>query len=228
MTLGQSDRKRFTDRYHGTGASAYETVRQGAKWDAEEILFDELYALVQPKKVLDCPVGTGRFIDRYVRDGAEVVGVDLSEDMLAQSARKVPPGANVHLRQGDVLDAKGSPALGSGHDLIVCIRFIYAVTRADLPVLLRNFSNTGARHLLVGVRMWPEGAGAAKRAIWRVWNRRKRRPRWPFRRGRRYVPTERELLEFFHDGGWSVVERRALTEDEEAFSRYFFLLRRAD
>jgi hypothetical protein len=225
MRIWKSEHERFTARYHGRGASNYEEARQGAKWQAEEAVFDELYGRVRPLRLLDCPVGTGRFIERYVRDGVSALGVDLSDDMLAEAAKRIPPGADVRLRKGDILDPNGAPALGTGYDLIVCVRFVYAVEKSRLPVLFGNFAATGARHLLVGVRMWPEETTAVERLIWRLWNPRKRRPRWPFSRSRRYVPVEAELLRLFLEGGWSVMERREVVEKAEGFGRYFFLLR---
>jgi hypothetical protein len=225
MKPARTKRERFAGRYDRQAATVYEEVRRDQKWDLEERVFDELYERVRPRTVLDCPVGTGRFIDRYARDGVRALGVDLSDHMLAEAARKIPAGADIRLVKGDVLDPGGSAALGRDHDLIVCVRFVYAVARRDLPILFRNFAATGARHLLVGVRMWGEGGSALKPLVWRLWNASKHRPRWPFGR-QRYVPSERELLRVFGDAGWDVVERRTISEERESFGRYFYLLRR--
>jgi hypothetical protein len=225
MASGKSKKERFAARYSGEGATAYEHIRRDAKWDREEKAFDELYSLVRPKSVLDCPVGTGRFIDRYVRDGVRALGADLSPDMLAEAARKIPPGADIRLLRADILEPNVSSALGRDHDLIVCVRFVYALPRDDLTTLFRNFAATGARHLLVGVRMWAEGGGLLRPALSRIWNAEKRRPRWPLGR-RRYVPKERRLIDIFAAAGWEVVQRREITAEADAFGRYFFLLRR--
>ena len=225
MRLGRSDRERFSGRYAGQAAEAYEEARQDAKWDAEEAIFDELYASVRPASVLDCPVGTGRFFDRYVRDGVSVLGVDLSDDMLAQAAGKIPAGAPIRLQKADALDPRQASALGSGHDLIVCVRFVYAVPRRELPVLFRNFSATRARHLLVGVRIRPEAASLRERLLWRFWNPRKRRPRLPFGgRSSRYIQTEPEFLRLLRDNGWEMAEKRGVQEGY-GFGRYFYLFR---
>jgi SAM-dependent methyltransferase len=219
--------EKFARRYHGEGARDYEVVRQDAKWRREEEIFDELYERVRPRSVLDCPIGTGRFLDRYVRDGVSVLGVDLSSDMLAEAAKKVPPGANVRLEKGDAL-APNLAALCRDHDLIVCTRFLYALREDQFPVLFANFSRTGARHLLLGVRMWPETSGPLRRISSRFWNTAKKRPRWPFGRARRFVAKEKRLLELLRKARWHEVDRREIRENRDAFSRYFLLLKNED
>jgi hypothetical protein len=223
MQLWLSRQERFARRYAGREAAQYESARAGAKWATEETVFDQLYARVAPRTVLDCPVGTGRFLDRYIRDGVAVLGVDLSDDMLAQAADKLPPGSGVRLVRADVLDAAQTASLGRDHDLIVCVRFVYGVEKRRLPLLFRNFQATGARHLLVGVRLWPPGTGWGEYLRWHFWNADRKRPRW---RGRfnRYIPTEARLHALFEATGWEVLERRPV-EENDPVGRYFYLLR---
>jgi SAM-dependent methyltransferase len=227
MTVGKAERAKFSGRYSGKAAEDYEAMRRGEKWDREEEVFDRLYERIAPKRVLDCPVGTGRFIERYVRDGVSAVGVDLSDDMLAQAAKKIPAGAGIELRKVDIL-SKNPAALGSNYDLVVCIRFLYAIGKEGQQVLLKNFAAIGARHLLVGVRMWPQSTGFGTRLLWHVWNKRKNKPKWPFggHKGR-YIAPEAEFNRLVRDCGWEIVEKALITEDEDAFGRYFYLLRNA-
>ena len=225
MRILGSDRSKFSGRYSGKAAEQYEDVRHDAKWDREEQLFDEFYARVAPGTVLDCPVGTGRFFDRYVRDNIFALGVDLSDDMLAQAALKIPAGANIQLRKADVLDATRISELGLEHDLIVCVRFVYAVARNDLPTLFRNFAATRSRYLLAGVRVRPDATGKGQRLLRIFWDDHSKRPRLPFgRRSKRYIASEEALHRLFHDTGWQIVERGVVTKEAE-LGRYFYLLR---
>jgi 2-polyprenyl-3-methyl-5-hydroxy-6-metoxy-1,4-benzoquinol methylase len=72
----------------GGAEKATETTRQAqAIW--------ELLALQEGSLVLDAPCGYGRFSRPIARRGAEVVGVDQSEELLAQAEKDrgddVPP-----------------------------------------------------------------------------------------------------------------------------------------
>ena len=223
MEARASREERFARRYAGKGASSYERARAGDKWDAEEAAFDELYGRVRPRSVLDCPVGTGRFIDRYARDGVSALGVDLSEDMLAEAREKVPPGAHVRLLKANVLDPAHAERLGRDHDLVVCVRFVYAVEKSKLQGLFRTFSQTGAKHLLVGMRVWPEGTTWGTYFHWYVWNSAKGRPRGP-RHWRRYVSRESTFRKLIEDCGWEVVDSRSVQEPDPV-GKYFYLLR---
>lgn len=78
------------DKYHGTIAQNYDAKRvDDPKWTIEQkIITDMLSDLPAGTTVLDCPVGTGRFLQFYLEKGFKFLGVDLSGDMLIQSAIK--------------------------------------------------------------------------------------------------------------------------------------------
>lgn len=81
-------------KYHGAVAAGYNAKREDApKWKVEQgIIEGMLDDLPSGSKVLDCPVGTGRFLPFYVAKGFEFIGADISGDMLIQAARRM--GAN--------------------------------------------------------------------------------------------------------------------------------------
>lgn len=78
------------NKYFGPVASGYDQKRQhDEKWTTEQkIIEDMLSDLPAGSTVLDCPVGTGRFLPYYMSKGFKFLGVDLSGDMLVQSALK--------------------------------------------------------------------------------------------------------------------------------------------
>lgn len=223
MKFWASKQEKFARRYVGSGAARYETARVGAKWTAEEATFDAMYSRVRPRSVLDCPVGTGRFIDRYVRDNIEAVGLDLSDDMLAQATIKVPPGSRVRLVKADIFAEADAAKIGKDYDLIVCVRFIYALAKKQLRVLFHTFNDTGARHLLIGVRVWPDSTPRGRYLRWYLWNTEAKRPRLR-RRWNRYTPFEGVLHGMLTDAGWEIVERARVLEDQP-IGYYLYLLK---
>lgn len=84
-------------KYYGPVAEGYDAKRvNDPKWAIEQrIIEDMLSDLPEGSEVLDCPVGTGRFLDYYGRQKLKFVGADLSGDMLIQSALKLVPEEKV-------------------------------------------------------------------------------------------------------------------------------------
>jgi SAM-dependent methyltransferase len=74
-----------------------------------------------PGRMLDLGCGTGRHLEHFARRGWQVVGVDLSEPMLARAAAKLgrTPGARWELYRADLLDL-GFLAPGS-FDAVICM-----------------------------------------------------------------------------------------------------------
>ena len=78
-------------KYHGDIAQGYDAKRvEDPKWTIEQRIIEGLLAdLPAGSHILDCPVGTGRFLPYYASKGFKFIGVDLSGDMLIQSALKM-------------------------------------------------------------------------------------------------------------------------------------------
>jgi ubiquinone/menaquinone biosynthesis C-methylase UbiE len=92
-------------KYTAEVAANYERDRQvEAHWWKEDAFIQEHFRDRPAARLLDIPVGTGRFLPHYKRAQA-VVGVDVSEDMLIEARRKLPllpPGAEGSVERGDV------------------------------------------------------------------------------------------------------------------------------
>ena len=84
-------------KYHGDIAEGYDAKRvKDAKWVVEQAVIERMLSeLPAGSTILDCPVGTGRFLDVYKSKGFQFVGADLSCDMLIQSALKLLPQPEV-------------------------------------------------------------------------------------------------------------------------------------
>lgn len=78
-------------KYHGPVAQNYDAKREhDAKWVCEQRVIEGMLSdLPKGSIVLDCPVGTGRFLPFYMEQGFKFIGADLSGDMLIQSALKL-------------------------------------------------------------------------------------------------------------------------------------------
>src|SRR3990167_6389150 len=78
------------EKYHGPVAENYDAKREETpKWQAEQrIVEDMLSDLPSGSWVLDCPVGTGRFLQFYAGKGFIVRAMDLSSDMLDKARKK--------------------------------------------------------------------------------------------------------------------------------------------
>lgn len=85
------------DKYHGAIAEGYDAKRENdPKWVIEQRVITEMLSdLPAGSRVLDVPVGTGRFLDFYGSKKFLFVGADRSGDMLVQSALKLLPQEKV-------------------------------------------------------------------------------------------------------------------------------------
>lgn len=78
-------------KYVGPVAENYDNKRiDDPKWTIEQAIIENMIAeLPGGSEILDCPVGTGRFLNAYVANGHRFIGMDISGDMLVQSALKL-------------------------------------------------------------------------------------------------------------------------------------------
>ncbi len=212
-------------RYSSRGAKRYESRRQSVRWAAEAQAFERVYTRINPKRVLDLPVGTGRFFEIYLSTNAEVLGIDISENMLNEARRKIPPGANIRLARADILDLRQPSPLGSGFDLIVCMRFLYWLRPHELAIMLRKFAATGAPLLVASTKValegprrpfgngWKHSVGSLRSHLYRAVVKR--------------VYKEAELLDIFATNGWTLAEKQPLVTTRSV--RYFcYLFVRSD
>jgi SAM-dependent methyltransferase len=73
--------------------------RRRARRRAE--LFVEHAGLRPGVRVLELGCGTGVFLEQVARSGAEIHGLDLSEDLLAEARTRMAGASNVHLDRGN-------------------------------------------------------------------------------------------------------------------------------
>src|SRR5690606_17615213 len=87
------------DKYYGRQATGYDAQRMHRPdWPLEQKAVEDF---VEDGPVLDCPVGTGRYIQIYKNKGLKVRGIDVSADMIAVAKSKHP---DLDAQVGSILD----------------------------------------------------------------------------------------------------------------------------
>ena len=142
----------LSKRYVGGTAAQYEHIRaSGKKWAAENRAVEQLLTCVpEGSRILDVPVGTGRFIPYYKDRHFETYGIDASADMIAQArARASDVGLEVLLDEGDI---RALPFADGFFDLAVCIRFLNLIDSQFVDAALRELVRVSRDKVLIGIR----------------------------------------------------------------------------
>lgn len=134
-------------------ATQYEALRKNDRyWAWENDVVDHcLHAFHIDEKIADCPVGTGRFMDIYGRHGLQVLGIDISRDMLNEASKKVASAGlegRVELIQADAstlaLDQPVAKAL-------VCFRLIHLISDKSLDEVVRGLAAIPSQYIFLQV-----------------------------------------------------------------------------
>lgn len=141
--------QKISRAYRGKLAENYDTVRdKQIRWHRENEIIAR-YMVGAKGPVLDCPVGTGRFFALYSKMKLEVVGVDSSDQMLAQAKRKAR--GKFILTQGNAADM---PEYKNGQfSTCVCVRFLNLIDEADLATVMRELTRVTRRRMILTIRL---------------------------------------------------------------------------
>jgi SAM-dependent methyltransferase len=118
-----------TNKYSGESAytrdvaSSYEKDRmvEGIWRKEQEYAEKVIQAMPDGSRVLDLPVGTGRFFEYFQARNIQVVGVDISESMLQEAARKIA-STSIELCLGD---ARALDYPENAFDFVLCWRLLH-------------------------------------------------------------------------------------------------------
>jgi ubiquinone/menaquinone biosynthesis C-methylase UbiE len=137
------------DKYRGRVAANYEKRRTWeSKWKAEQETMDFFLGRIKPcAMALDIPVGTGRFLALYAKHGISAIGMDVSEDMLAQARAK---GWTADLRLGDALKIE---LPDDSVDVAICVRFLNWLSADELRGVLGELGRVARIAVIVTVRL---------------------------------------------------------------------------
>ncbi len=105
------------------------------------------------RTILDLPCGTGRFTGGLAREGYEVIGSDISLEMLRKAASVDRPEAGKQSAVGYLqANAEHLPLRNDSLDCVVCIRFMMHVDPATRVRMLREFHRVSRRWVIVDYR----------------------------------------------------------------------------
>ena len=108
------------------------------------------------RTILDLPCGTGRFTGALAREGFEIVGSDISLEMLQKAASlerdNRADGQQLSIRGYVQANAEHLPLRNDSLDCVVCIRFMMHVDAATRVRMLREFARVSRRWIIVDYR----------------------------------------------------------------------------
>lgn len=122
--------------------------RNARKWAA---IRKALSQAQDVRTILDLPCGTGRFTGALARLGYEIVGSDISMEML-QKAADIPDGKQPSIRGYVQANAEHLPLRDDCLDCVVSIRFMMHVDPATRVRMLREFRRVSRRWLIIDYR----------------------------------------------------------------------------
>lgn len=127
--------------------------RNARKWAA---IREALSLTTGVRTILDLPCGTGRFTGALAREGFEIVGSDISHEMLVKAASQekdnAAVGQQVTIRGYLQANAEHLPLRNDSLDCVVCIRFMMHVDAATRVRMLREFARVSRRWVIVDYR----------------------------------------------------------------------------
>jgi ubiquinone/menaquinone biosynthesis C-methylase UbiE len=136
-------------KYDRGVAASYERDRQvEAHWWKEDAFVRDYFSANAAPRLLDLPVGTGRFFPHYKRTES-VVGVDVSADMLNEAQQKLsllPPGVTGRVERGDVFGLRFED--GAFTHAIVW-RLFHLIPEALLPGAIAELCRVTASEVIV-------------------------------------------------------------------------------
>jgi SAM-dependent methyltransferase len=103
------------------------------------------------RTILDLPCGTGRFTGALAREGFEVVGSDISLEMLRKAA-SIPDGKQKAIFGYLQANAEHLPLRTDSLDCVVCIRFMMHVNGPTRVRMLSEFRRVSRRWVIVDYR----------------------------------------------------------------------------
>jgi ubiquinone/menaquinone biosynthesis C-methylase UbiE len=128
-------------------ASSYEEDRKVEEHWREEQSYAEMIIKAMPagSRVLDIPVGTGRFFDYYQANDIQVVGIDISESMLVE-ARKKAESSSIKLFLGD---ARSLDYPDKVFDFVLCWRLLHLLPTSILQEVICELARVASGKLYV-------------------------------------------------------------------------------
>lgn len=157
------DSQELATKYVGNAASGYDARRTKlGKWQREHAAVEELLsAVADGSRILDVPVGTGRFIPYYANRHFAVTGIDISKDMLKEASAKASSiGLNAVLQEGNIFEL---PCADSSFDAVVSVRMLNWFEAPQMALALKEVARASNRHVIFSMRTFAENMSAGRK-----------------------------------------------------------------
>lgn len=142
-----NDQMTMQSPYVGNRAETYDDVReQQPHWHTEHAAVAKFMQRHKGKTVLDAPVGTGRFLNLYQHLGCNVVGLDLSADMLSIAGAKAKASGLSNIK---LIKASATDHLSESIDVSLCVRFINLIPAEIAERVVANFGKTTRDEMII-------------------------------------------------------------------------------
>jgi ubiquinone/menaquinone biosynthesis C-methylase UbiE len=122
--------------------------RNARKWAAIQ---KALALTTGVKTIVDLPCGTGRFTGHLARAGYQVIGSDISMEMMQQAA-KLPSVQHANIAGYVRADAEALPFAAKSVDALVSIRFLFHVDPDTRRRMLREYGRVSRRWIIADYR----------------------------------------------------------------------------
>ena len=129
----------------------YASDKQKKADECAKAVVMELVGDVKYKTVLECGCGTGRFADRFVQQGAKVVGMDISENMVEIAKKKIPSAEFI------IGDLFSIPIRETQFDIVVCSQVLTHLHEYKKPLLEMKRITKENGIIVIDIRnmLWP-------------------------------------------------------------------------
>jgi ubiquinone/menaquinone biosynthesis C-methylase UbiE len=133
-------------KYRGRMAENYEAKRmKQQRWDLENQIVTAMLHL-KKGKLLDVPVGTGRFLEHCYGQGFSIVGIDSSLEMLTLAEAK---GVPCKLEAGDATALKYKDKT---FDHTICIRFLDLIDEEAMQKVVKELCRVTKHTVIATIR----------------------------------------------------------------------------
>src|SRR3954471_10969566 len=122
--------------------------RNARKWGAIQKALEIAQGV---RTIVDLPCGTGRFTGHLARAGYDVVGSDISAEMMQQAA-KLPSVQHPNIKGYVRADAEAMPFGTKSSDCVMSIRFLFHVDPDTRRRMLREFGRVSRRWVIADYR----------------------------------------------------------------------------
>ena len=213
--------------YNRKKSEEYESSRNNEIWHNENDIFVQIKNKLANKfnrkiKVLDIPVGTGRWIP-YIDDiASEYVGVDISQNMLDQAAMKLKNCPHVFQKNAKLVKSSVMqlPVDTKGYyDWIISTRFLPHFSTLEIKNIMKKLKYFAKADLLIMVRVTDKRSNIKFEILNLI-------IKSPFRAVKRYLKSgsltytklDSEYNSIIEETGFKIIKKNLVLKEE--YSRF--------